>query len=60
MKVEIIKSERCEGCGEYLPFQAGLCWQCLDAIAKYEAEYLRIKIDELMVQLASDFGNVDE
>ena len=52
--------ERCDACGEYRPFQSGLCWQCKDAIAKYEAEYLRMAIDELMVQLASDSGKADE
>ena len=52
--------ERCEACGEYRPFKNGLCWWCKDAIAKYEAEYLRMAIDELMVQLASDSGKADE
>ena len=52
--------ERCDACGEYRPFKSGLCWQCKDAIAKYEAEYLRMAIDELMVQLASDSGKADE
>ena len=52
--------ELCEACGEYRPFKNGLCWWCKDAIAKYEAEYLRMAIDELMVQLASDSGKADE
>ena len=57
MKVEIIKSERCEGCGKYRPFQSGLCWQCKDAVAKYEAEYLRMAIDELLSGLAVDYSD---
>ena len=52
--------ERCDACGEYRPFQSGLCWQCKDDVAKYEAEYLRLAIDELMIQLASDSGKADE
>jgi predicted amidophosphoribosyltransferase len=52
--------ERCDACGKYRPFQSGLCWQCKDAIAKYEAEFLRLAIDELMIQLASDSGKADE
>ncbi len=58
MKAEIIKSERCEACGEYRPFKNGLCWWCKEA--KYEAEYLRMAIDELMVQLASESGKADK
>jgi len=54
------RCDRCEACGEYRPFKNGLCWWCKDAIAKYEAEYLRMAIDELMVQLASDSGKADE
>ena len=56
MKVEIIKSERCEACGKYRPFQSGLCWQCKDAIAKCEAEYLRLAIDDLLAGLAADYS----
>ncbi len=56
MKVEIIKSERCEACGNYRPFQSGLCWQCKDAVARYEAEYLRMAIDELLAGLAADYS----
>ena len=52
--------ERCEACGKYRPFQSGLCWQCKDAVARYEAEYLRMAIDELMIQLASDSGKAAE
>ena len=52
--------ERCEACGKYRPFNCGLCWQCKDAVARYEAEYLRMAIDELMIQLASDSGKAAE
>jgi len=54
------RCDRSEACGKYRPFQRGLCWQCKDAIAKYEAEYLRLAIDDLMIQLASDSGKADE
>ena len=54
------RCDRCEECGKYRPFQSGLCWQCKDAVARYEAEYLRLAIDELMIQLASDSGKADE
>ena len=36
------RCDRCDACGKYRPFQSGLCWQCKDAIAKYEAEFLRL------------------
>jgi hypothetical protein len=50
------RCDRCEACGKYRPFQSGLCWQCKDAIAKYEAEYLRLAIDELLAGLAADYS----
>ena len=49
--------ERCDACGEYRPFQSGLCWQCKDDVAKYEAEYLRLAIDELLAGLAADYSD---
>ena len=51
------QSERCDACGKYRPFQSGLCWQCKDAVARYEAEYLRMAIDELLAGLAADYSD---
>ena len=51
------RCDRCEACGKYRPFQSGLCWQCKDAVAKYEAEYLRLAIDELLAGLAADYSD---
>lgn len=49
--------DRCEACDKYRPFQSGLCWQCKDDVAKYEAEYLRMAIDGLLAGLAADYSD---
>lgn len=48
---------RCESCGKYRPFHHGLCWQCKDDVAKFEAEYLRLAIDELLANLDADYSD---
>ena len=57
MKAEIITPERCYVCGKYRPFQSGLCWQCKRAVARYEAEYLQLAIDELLAGLAANYSD---